>query len=178
MAQGSMCLFGHSSAPQVGEQTVDMTKMIAQERLETVERKLVEEMVTEREMRIREAGDLRSAIESLHEHIEHLKLDTGTTLDALERKLAHELEEGQAPAKSALKSVLSDFESCGNQRDEARTHQFEYVFARFDELLSDFIKHQEYIDKSKEFQEGTRTTLKALDQRVGVETAARFDTVH
>ena len=93
----------------------------------------------------------------------------------------HELEEGQASARSALKSMharLSDFGSWGNQRDEALTHQFEYILARLDELRSDFIKHQQYIDKSKEFQEDTRTALKALDQRVGVETAARFDTVH
>ena len=75
---------------QVREQTVEMIKMNPQERLETLERKLAEEIVTERDLRIREAGDLRSAVESLHEHIEHLKLDTGTTLDGLERKLALE----------------------------------------------------------------------------------------
>ena len=171
----SMCFFGHSSAPPVREQTVEMIKMIPQELLETVERKLAEEIVTERDLRIREAGDLRSAVESLHEHIEHLKLDTGTTLDALDRKLAletaacfdtaksiqewfsevesrgqarfHELEEGQASARSALKSMnarLSDLSSWGNQRDDARTDQFGYILVRLDELRSDFIKHQQY----------------------------------
>ena len=34
-----------------------------------------------------------------------------------------------------------------------------HVMAQLEELLSDFTKHQEFIDKSKKFQEGTRTTL-------------------
>ena len=76
-----------------------------------------------------------------------------------------------------MHSRLSDFGSWQNQRDEARTHQFQCILARLDELRSDFIKHQQYIDKSREFQEGTRITLKALDQKVGIETAARFDIV-
>ena len=126
--------FDHSSAlPQVRAKTADMVKMTPQERLETLERKLMEEIVTERELRSRESGDLRSADESVHEHIEHFKVDTSTTLDALERKLAletaacfdtvksmqawfseveskgearfHELEEGQVSAESALKSM-------------------------------------------------------------------------
>ena len=168
----------------------------------------MEETVTERDVRSKEAGDLRSAVESLREHIEHFKVDTSTTLDALERKLAletaacfdtiksmqawfseveskgearfHELEEGKVSTEIALKTMhahLCVFGSWGNQRDEARTHQFERVFARLDELRSDFMKHQEHIDKPKKFQEGTRTTFEALDQKVGLETAARFDTV-
>ena len=82
--------------------------------------------------------------------------------------MERELEEGQVFTKSAHKSMharLSDFVSWGNQRDEARTHQFEYVPARLDKLRSDFIMHQQYIDKSKELQKDTRATLKALDQR-------------
>ena len=182
-----------------------MINLIPQERLETMERKLMEEIVTEKDSRIREAGDLRSAVESLHEHIEHVKVDTSTTLDAWDQKLAlacfdavksmqawfsdveengqarfHELEEGRVSTKSALRSMhsrLSDFGSWQNQRDEARTHQFQCILARLDALRSDFIKHQQYIDKSREFQEGTRITLKALDQKVGIETAARFDIV-
>ena len=85
----------------------------------------------------------------------------------------HELEEGKVSTEIALKSMhahLCDFGSWENQRDEARTHQFEHAFARLDELRSDFIKHQEYIDKSKKFQEGTRTTFEALDQKVGLDT--------
>ena len=142
-----------------------MINLIPQERLETMERKLMEEIVTEKDSRIREAGDLRSAVESLHEHIEHVKVDTSTTLDAWEQKLAlacfdavksmqawfsdveengqarfHELEEGQVSTKSALRSMhsrLSDFGSWQNQRDEARTHQFQCIVARLDELRSD-----------------------------------------
>ena len=48
---------------------------------------------------------------------------------------------------------------------------------RLDELRSDFIKHQEHIDKSKKFHDGTRTTVEALDPKLGPETAACFDTV-
>ena len=77
-----------------------------------------------------------------------------------------------------MNARFSDLSSWGNQRDDARTDQFGYILARLDELRSDFIKHQQYIDKSKEFQEDTRTVLKALGQRVCVETAARSDTVH
>ena len=137
-----------------------------------------------RDSRSRDAGDLRSAVESDHEHIEHFKVDIRTTLDAIERKLAletaacfdtvksmqawfsevesqgearfHELEEGQVSTESAFKSMharLSGFGRWRNQRDEGRTHQYEYVFARLDELRSDFIKRQEYIDKPRKFQE-------------------------
>ena len=72
-----------------------------------------------------------------------------------------------------MNARLSDLSGWGNQRDDARTDQFGYILARLDELRSDFIKHQQYIDKYKEFQEDT-----ALGQRVRVETAARSDTVH
>ena len=77
-----------------------------------------------------------------------------------------------------MNARLSDLSGWGNQRDDARTDQFDYILARLDELRSDFIKHQQYIDKYKEFQEDTRTALKVLGQRVRVGTAARSDTVH
>ena len=112
-----LCFFGHSSAPpQVREQTAEMVKMIPQERLETVERKLVEEIVTERDLRRREAGDLRSAVESVREHIEHFKADTFTTLDALERKLALETAACFDTIK-LMQAWFLEVESKGAKRD-------------------------------------------------------------
>ena len=63
-----------------------MIKLIPQERLETMERKLMEDCHRKR-LAHQGGGDLRSAVKSLHEHIEHAKVDT-STLDAWEEKLA------------------------------------------------------------------------------------------
>ena len=122
----SMCFFGHSSAPlQAREQTAEIVKMILQEGLETLERKLVEETATERDLRSREAGDLRSAVESVHEHIGHFKVDTSTTLDVSERKLSLETAACFDTVKS-MQAWFSDLRSWESHRDEARTHQFGY----------------------------------------------------
>ena len=87
-----------------------------------MEHKLVEEIVTERDLRSREAGELRSAVESVREHIEHFKVDTSTTLDALERKLALETAARFDTIKS-MQAWPSDVVSVGNHRNEALLHK-------------------------------------------------------